>query len=78
MQSATKGPVSIESVAPRLDFMYSAMFAHNPNLEKSAVGGLALLWVLIPRSDAPVEEKNEGDSGLKRLLRADDGDQLGE
>ncbi|MDE1865396.1 MAG: hypothetical protein KGH94_02020 [Candidatus Micrarchaeota archaeon] len=52
LQSATKGPVHVQ-VEERTNSQFSAMFFHNPNLERSQMGGLAMLWVLIPKVEEP-------------------------
>ena len=75
MQSATKGPVNIVSVEERTNSQFSAMFAHNPNLERSAMGGLAMLWVMIPKVDEPEghqESSHDTIDRLRKLRRADE------
>ncbi len=76
LQSDTKSPVNIVSIEERPNSQFSAMFAHNLNLERSQMGGLAMLWVLIPKTEEPPASTERGES-LDRLrkLRRTDGDE---
>jgi hypothetical protein len=77
MHSDTKGSVNIESVELRTNSQYSAMFAHNPNVERAPTGGLAMLWVMIPKTEEPeeyAEKRSDGSSRLRKLMRAIESD----
>lgn len=75
LQSTTKAPVNIVSIEERTNAQFSAMFAHDIGVERSQVGGLAMLWVLIPKGAEPevhwAKIPTAADT-LKKLMRTDD------
>jgi hypothetical protein len=75
LQSATKAPVNIVSIEERTNAQFSAMFAHDIGVERSQVGGLAMLWVLIPKSVEPEVHWAKAPAAadrLKKMMRTDE------
>lgn len=61
--STTKSTVNIERIEELPTSQFVASFAHNKEVERNSVGGLGIVWVLIP--------KTEGEA-YGRFLRRDD------
>ncbi len=65
--STTKSTVNIERIEELPTSQFVASFAHNKEVERNSVGGLGIVWVLVP--------KTEGEAYGKFLRRDDDAEE---